>query len=72
MAVQVMIDADGSEVAAVVPWPAWLALADLARGMLPGLFADLTGGDDGAAGDGDVGRFDGRTLGSVGGTENGG
>lgn len=47
VAVQVLIDGQGVEVAAVVPWLAWLALADVARATLPNLFADLWEVDDG-------------------------
>ena len=52
-AVQVMIDGQGIEVAAVVPWPAWLALADVARVVMPHLFDDLPGGVEGGDGSGD-------------------
>ena len=62
MAVQVMIDGQGVEVAAVVPWPAWLALADVARGLVPHLFDDLAGGVEGG---------DGSGFGSVGGDGSG-
>ena len=66
MAVQVMIDGQGDEVAAVVPWAAWLALADVARGLVPHLFDDLAGGDDGAAGDSDDAGGNDRTIGRTG------
>ena len=63
-AVQVLIDGQGVEVAAVVPWAAWLAVADVARDRLPALFDDLAGGGDRAASsDGDVARSDGRSVG---------
>ena len=61
-AVQVMIDGQGVEVAAVVPWAAWLALADVARGLVPHLFDDLAGGVEGG---------DGSGFGSVGGDGSG-
>lgn len=51
MAVHVLIDGQGVEVAAVVPWAAWLAVADVAREVLPNLFADL-GEVDGGIGSG--------------------
>ena len=62
-AVQVMIDGQGIEVAAVVPWAAWLAVADVARAQLPNLFADLDGGDEDGS--------DGSGVGSVGGDGSG-
>lgn len=62
-AVQVMIDGQGDEVAAVVPWAAWLALADVARGLVPHLFDDLAGGVEGG---------DGREGGAAGGDGAGG
>lgn len=62
-AVQVMIDGQGCEVAAVVPWAAWLAVADVARVALPHLFDDLAGGDDGATGDGDIAGGNGGAVG---------
>lgn len=65
-AVQVMIDGRGDEVAAVVPWPAWLALADVARGAMPHLFDDLAGGGDGATGDGDIAGGNGKAVGRSG------
>ena len=49
-AVTVMIDGQGGEVAAVVPWASWLALADVARGVMPHLFVDLAGGVEGGDG----------------------
>ncbi len=52
MAVQVLIDGQGVEVAAVVPWAAWLTLADVARGTLPHLFVDMPGGVEGGNGNG--------------------
>ena len=63
-AVQVMIDGQGVEVAAVVPWPAWLALADVARGVLPHLFVDMPGG--GEVGDGSGDGSEGGTVGGDG------
>lgn len=62
-AVQVLIDGQGVEVAAVVPWAAWLAVADVARDRLPALFDDLAGGGRSAASDGDIARGDGRSVG---------
>lgn len=66
MAVQVMIDGQGVEVAAVVPWAAWLALADVAGATMPSLFDDIAGGGDGGNGSGV-----GSGVGSVGGNGSG-
>lgn len=66
MAVQVMIDGQGVEVAAVVPWAEWLVLADVAFEAMPHLFDDLGGFKD------DDGSGIGSGIGSVSGDGPGG
>jgi hypothetical protein len=65
MAVRVVIDGEGRECAALVDWPDWQRLADVARDALPFLFGDVIGGCDGATSDGDNARFDARFAGQA-------